>query len=435
MKILVFSYEYPPFKGGAGSYSCDLACAAVALGHEVQVATIARGGEDAAVDRASPVRIHRMRAWEGDPPWAFRFLLQVYLRFRFDVMLVADRTAQETIARMRRRFFPYTVVVHGTEIWQYFDAGKRSIPAADEALLRGLFVEAKAAIAVSNATRELVRSYLPEVERRLYTVHNCIDVSRLPAAAAEDIAGLRRELELGESQPVVFCLGRLGKDKGQDMLIRAFALVRKEHPPAVLLLGGDGPFREELEALVRELRLEQHVKLLGKISDARLAAAYSLCDAFALTSRCVRRGEGFGLVYLEANCFGKPVVGGDVGGVSEAIEDGVSGLLVDSQDPQSIAAALNRLLADRELRERLGRQGRRRVLEKFTADRMAQATLHVLEQAGIGRNAGKAWPASVRRKLTVLAWMMYSVWFTLAAKVANFARRFRPANPPASSAT
>jgi phosphatidylinositol alpha-1,6-mannosyltransferase len=107
--------------------------------------------------------------------------------------------------------------------------------------------------------------------------------------------------------------------------------------------------------------------MLGKLPENELMAAFSIADIFLMPNRALENGdiEGFGIVFLEANAFGKPVIGGNTGGVVEAIEDGVSGILVDSEDPNAVKNAIVRLLKDDSIREKMGRQGRERVVNEF----------------------------------------------------------------------
>ena len=135
--------------------------------------------------------------------------------------------------------------------------------------------------------------------------------------------------------------------------------------------------RQSLENLVAELALQKHVRFLGFVPDATLIDWYNAADIFIMPSRLgtgTDRGvEGFGIVYLEANACNTPVIGGRSGGVPDAVEDGLSGLLVDPQSPQDIADAIAKLLADPAYGRRLGEQGRSRVLKRFTGPILATA--------------------------------------------------------------
>jgi len=160
---------------------------------------------------------------------------------------------------------------------------------------------------------------------------------------------LRRRLGL-EGRRIILSAGRLVRRKGVDTLLRACARLPHALPPPALVVAGDGPDRPRLEALARGLQLP--VRFLGRVPDAELPALYSAADLFVLAAREEPDGdvEGFGLVLLEAAACGTPAVACRSGGVPDAVDDGVSGLLVRPDDPAALAAGLGRVLSDDSLR-------------------------------------------------------------------------------------
>jgi glycosyltransferase involved in cell wall biosynthesis len=163
--------------------------------------------------------------------------------------------------------------------------------------------------------------------------------------------------------PLLGAVGRLEHQKGFDTLIRALA----EIEGAGLMLIGDGNERATLERLARSVGVADRVIFAGWSDDAR--RYLSTFDVFALPSRF----EGFPLALLEALLARSAVVAADVGSVSEVVLDGKTGLLVPPEDPVALAGAIGRLLADADLRRRLGEQGRQLVLDRFTAAHMTRA--------------------------------------------------------------
>ncbi len=118
-----------------------------------------------------------------------------------------------------------------------------------------------------------------------------------------------------------------------------------------------------------------HVQFLGRVPEEMLWSYYHWCDVFVLPSK----GEGFGLAYLEAMAFGKPVIGGRHAGALEVIEDGVTGYLVDHGEVPLLAEKMSRLLADRSLREEMGRRGQARAQEMFSFEKVAKKWGEVLD--------------------------------------------------------
>ena len=175
---------------------------------------------------------------------------------------------------------------------------------------------------------------------------------------------------------LIVSVGRLVYYKGFAALIDAMRGVDGK-----LLIIGDGPLRSELEARVREHGLTGRVSILGGIAD--VAPYYQAADLFVLAS--VARSEAFGIVQIEAMACGTPVVNTALdSGVPYVSRDGESGLTVPPQEPAALAAAINRLLDDRALRERFGRAARQRVEQDFSTQAMVERMLRVYREV-LGR--------------------------------------------------
>jgi phosphatidylinositol alpha-1,6-mannosyltransferase len=175
--------------------------------------------------------------------------------------------------------------------------------------------------------------------------------------------------------------------KGHRAAVQAFAKVATEFPEAHYLIGGTGPEESRIRQQVQDLGLENRITFAGFIPGEQLPELYNLCDVALLANRQEADGdiEGFGIVFLEANAAGKPVIGGRSGGAIEAIEHGVTGYLINPDDPDEIAAALRKLLSDRSLRERLGAAGRERVISEFQWQTRARILDGINEDLASGR--------------------------------------------------
>jgi phosphatidylinositol alpha-1,6-mannosyltransferase len=171
----------------------------------------------------------------------------------------------------------------------------------------------------------------------------------------------------------ILFVGRLVRRKGADDLINAFRLISDDFPDWHLEIVGDGPERRKLEQLVAELALEKRVEFFGSLRGRTLHDRYRICDVVAMPSKRLRDDvEGFGTVFLEAGIFGKPSVGTLSGGIPESIVNGETGILVREGDDRQLGKALEGLLRDPELRLRMGRKARERVLREFTWERSAE---------------------------------------------------------------
>lgn len=181
-----------------------------------------------------------------------------------------------------------------------------------------------------------------------------------------DYHSKRSELDIPDDALIVGVGVRLAEQKGLSYLIEAMETVVARVRDARLVIAGYGPLRGQLEAQARRSGLDEYVRFLGKRRD--MVEVMQTFDVYALPSIW----EGLPLVVLEAMAVGCPVVASDVGGVSSAVEDGTTGRLVDPRQPEALAEALVELFLDENERRRCGENGRKRFLEKFSADTMAR---------------------------------------------------------------
>ncbi len=275
---------------------------------------------------------------------------------------------------------PYALVLHGAEV-----TVPASLPGLDRMLARvvrgasllicaGGYPAAQAARCVGGS------ALLPPVA----VIPPGVDIERFRPLGLVERKEARRRLGLAEDAPLVVGVSRLVPRKGFDVLLRAAARLADRLPGLVVAIAGDGRDRPRLEREAR--RSGAPVRFLGRLSDEELPALLGCADAFAMCCRDRWLGleqEGFGIVFLEAAACGVPVLAGSSGGASEAVLDGVTGLVCDRpRDPDAVAATLLPLLADPDLARRLGRAARLRVERHHDYDRLAvqlDATLHAAE--------------------------------------------------------
>ena len=268
-------------------------------------------------------------------------------------------------AALARRFskrLKTIVVTHGIEVWTELSPQRRS------ALLKADVILAPSS----------------------YTVQKLIDIQAVPAAKIQRLPWpLDPEfLKLAQSPsslplpssfpkkdgPVILTVGRwvaAEKYKGADDLIRAVAKLRASHPSLSLVLVGAGDDRPRLKSIAVAEHLGDSAVFLENLPRAELAACYAHADVFALPST----GEGFGLVFLEAMAFAKPVVGVSSGGTLDLIRDGKNGLLIPptKENPEVLVSALDRLVRDQNLRAEMGRAGASMVASEYSVSAFQQS--------------------------------------------------------------
>jgi len=224
---------------------------------------------------------------------------------------------------------------------------------------------AHSVIAVSHQTRRVMLEEEGAPAAKVVVIHNGIDLSRVVAPSAQEMAALRRELGLGDDVAVLAVVGRLHPEKGQEYLFRAMPrLLAATGGKLRLLVAGAGPFRQAYEREVSALGVEGAVRFLGFRTDVTRILAAS--DVVVVPSVA----EAFGLVLAEAMAMQRAVVATRVGGIPEIVEDGVTGILVPPASPEALADAILSLLRDPARRAQLGEAGRRRVVETFRFETM-----------------------------------------------------------------
>ncbi len=202
-------------------------------------------------------------------------------------------------------------------------------------------------------------------------------INRKSRSGAETPRSLRGEIINPKS---ILTVARLSAQKSIDTLIEATAILRERGADVRLTIIGDGTERGTLESLVVARGLQDRVEFLGGQPQAELPRYYAGCDVFVLPS--VR--EGMGLVLAEAILCGAPVIAANSGGVTDIVRDGETGLLFPERDPRALAEAIQKLLDDRALAERLAQNGRAWVCDHFTPERVAGEFARIYQEAGAG---------------------------------------------------
>jgi phosphatidylinositol alpha-1,6-mannosyltransferase len=175
-------------------------------------------------------------------------------------------------------------------------------------------------------------------------------------------------LNIPAEASVILSAARLVKRKGVDQLIYIFPqVVEKVKKPVMLVVAGDGPEATHLKQLAVQSGVKEKIIFTGQVTDEQLAELFQRCQLFVLPTREEAGGdvEGFGIVFLEANTFGKPVIGGKSGGVPDAVVDGLNGYLIEPTNLDMLLKAVVKLVEHPEVAERLGEQGKKRVVEQF----------------------------------------------------------------------
>ncbi len=279
-----------------------------------------------------------------------------------------------------RHGIPYGVIAYGTELLLLDAKIHRS--AFKRWSARQLLGNASVVVAISEWTASLARRVL----ERLGCDALARGVQVVPLGTTPehfrpgvDPSDVRARYGL-DGGPWLLTVARLEWHKGIDTVIKALASVRTAHPGTRYAIAGVGDRGPHLEQLARDLGLGDAVRFLGAVSDADLPALYNAADLYVGASRYHDLlAEGFGISLVEASACGLAVVGGRSGGVPDAVREGETGILVDPDDPQAVAAGINHLLGDVDLRRRLGAAGRRAVETFYNWDRVVKNLMGIDE--------------------------------------------------------
>ncbi len=228
-------------------------------------------------------------------------------------------------------------------------------------------------VTVSKYSSEKTVQFYDADKAKIRIVPNGVDLQRFkPSESCEKI---KRQIGIDSKLCVLF-VGRLIPRKGLPFLIEAAKHIVKEFKETIFVIVGDGPLKNHLRAYLEEINLSGNFVFLGDVNENVLPTLYNCADVFALPS--IQEGQGIAL--LEAQATAKPVVAFDVGGVSEAMVDKETGLLV-KPDSRELADAILKLLSSWSLREKMGVKGREFVSNDFSWDICAQRMLQVYREA------------------------------------------------------
>lgn len=267
---------------------------------------------------------------------------------------------------------PYLCYVHGE------DVGVSATSRELAWMTRRLFSGASRVIANSNNTRSLLLNEWKLPEDKVTLLYPGVDTQRFTPQPANP----RLREALGwQDRTVLLTVGRLQKRKGHDMLIKALPAIRQAHPNVLYAILGEGEELATLQAIAREHGVADHVQFMGEVTDERLMNCYQQCDLFVLPNRQVGRDfEGFGMVLLEAQACGKPVLAGASGGTAETMRQGETGFVVPCETPEPLAAKIVELLNDPLRLQTFGQAGRPWVCGKFDWNALSQEARTVFAQ-------------------------------------------------------
>ncbi len=340
-KFLLYTLEYPPTYGGVSDYYYNLI-------------------ESWPEDNIDYYHLKdRNTHFYSIPNLAFDLVRKIDKETH---LLVGHILPLGTVALFLSFFkkFQYSVILHGLDFSLATKNRRKRI------LSYFILKRTKQIICANSYLASLLIKKFPSFEDKLI-------ISQPGARVGKLDLEIKKELEKRHNlkgKRLILSLGRLVKRKGFDLCLNALAQIANFKPDIfenlVYILAGQGEDKGRLQLLVKTYNLEDKVIFLEDISHQEKYAFYSLCDIFVMTPREIKGDyEGFGIVYLEANLFAKPVIASSSGGILDAVVDNFSGLVITPNDALALSRALIKLLTNKNLAQTLGRNGQNRAQNYF----------------------------------------------------------------------
>lgn len=377
MNILILNDDFPPTKGGIAVFLSELSTGLVKKGNAVTVLVKEMPDFEEYDERQSyPVirysisrRLNSLRiCWQ---------LFRQIMRVKPDILFMGGVLATRGLPVLPFRWFlriPYVVLCHDGNL----GIAKASI--LNKISVYTLMKNAKLILANSGYTRRLLieRGFSNEKIRILTPG---IDINFFSPLSDEAIIKQIRSKYGADGVPLLVNVGRLVPKKNQKGIIRAIAKLRNQKVPVKCIIAGDGPERENLENIIEELEIGKHISLIGPVSRKIVRELFQAADIVILPS-IIHDGnyESFGIVAIEASACGKPVIIGSKGGQGDTVIPDKTGIIVDAEDYNNIAKAITYLIDRRDIGNRMGKAGRRHVVENFSWDKIAERAANLLSE-------------------------------------------------------
>ena len=371
MKVLLLYKDYHPVLGGIENHVHLLAQGLRAAGVDARVLVTNTEPHTVrqTIDGVPVIKTGR-QAHILSTPISFRYFKELP-RAAAEVELVhlhAPYPPAELAQLLLGRKKPFVITYHSDIVRQKL-SGKLYAPLLRLVLQRAILV------AVSSPAYVESSPFLQRIRHKCRLVHFGIDLGRFAKTGQIQSSADRLRKRFGD-RPLLLFIGRLRHYKGVDVLIRAMRSVNDAH----LLIVGDGPMRRDLQKLAGAQQLADRITFLGECTEPESLAARYAAQLFLLPS--TNRAEALGIVQLEALACNLPVICTELGtGTSYVNRHEETGLVVPPKDPAALSAAINRLLADSNLRRQMGAAGRKRVQDEFALPMMIRKTVSFYKEA------------------------------------------------------
>ena len=366
--ICIITEEFrPSFKGGIATWSTELAKYLYNNNYNVTVFLKKRGGLKKSFKiNKLPFKINlvRGRDWAFFKKWYIKFYLRGYLKKNEKPTIISTNweLSEGIISFKKNLKFSLITILHGLEVTR-LRSGKYQKKINN--FKKVLFFSDKV-ISVSNYTKD--NAIILSDNKKIEVIPNFVNTDFFYPVNKKNI--FKKKYNIYKDDIIILSLSRLVKRKGHYIVIETMRQLKKEFPNIKYLIGGTGDkkYEKDLKKHVILFNLQKYVHFLGYVNEREKNNLYNLCNVYvmpSLPSGPEGDSEGFGITFLEANACGKPVIGTNVGGISDAIDHGNNGFLIKPNNPKDLEKTLTKILRDENYYNNLSKNSLNHVKNNF----------------------------------------------------------------------
>ena len=383
MNIAIITGHFPPSKGGGiAEWALGIARELPKLGHTTSVYVTHRKDRDLAIHKEEQFECRPMygRNWHEFHRFYAGYYMWKILKENPETIFIVTTWGMAKAFNYLKKRYPKSkmiVVAHGLEITRL--KSLRELKTMTKVVSSSDLV-----LSVSKFTRDEIINRLDRLDtNHVKFLPNGVDTNRFFPSKVDDAFLQKYNIPVGSD--IILTLARIIKRKAHDDVIKAIPDILTEFPKAHYVIAG--PHRKKdsylhyLKQLTKELSVENHVTFIDFIPEEDLKKIYSASKVYVMASRTLHEtgdSEGFGITFLEANACGCPVIGSYEGGIPDAVENEINGLLVPSDSPNDISKSIKKLFSNEDYRKNIAKMGMARVSEKFTWEKLTIQMLDMI---------------------------------------------------------
>ena len=383
MNIAIITGHFPPSKGGGiAEWALGIARELPKLGHTTSVYVTHRKDRDLDIHKEEQFECRPMygRNWHEFHRFYAGYYMWKILKENPETIFIVTTWGMAKAFNFLKKRYPKSkmiVVAHGLEITRL--KSLRELKTMTKVVSSSDLV-----LSVSKFTRDEIINRLDRIDtNHVKFLPNGVDTNRFFPSGVDDAFLQKYNIPVGSD--IILTLARIIKRKAHDDVIKAMPDILTEFPKAHYVIAGPhrkkDPYLHYLKQLTKELSVENHVTFIDFIPEEDLKKIYSVSKVYVMASRTLHEtgdSEGFGITFLEANACGCPVIGSYEGGIPDAVENEINGLLVPSDSPNDISKSIKKLFSNEDYRKNIAKMGMARVSEKFTWEKLTIQMLDMI---------------------------------------------------------